>query len=76
MEWLIDHYRGRAVVPYELRLELRRGLAEYIAEQKYRLLLHPKFIRRCIYLAIAWARFVILEKVFGVPVVKHRSMSR
>lgn len=76
LEWLIDHYKGRAVVPYELRLELRKGLNEYVAERKFKVLLHPKFIRRCIYFAVAWIRFFILEKVFHVPVIKHRSINK
>jgi glycosyltransferase involved in cell wall biosynthesis len=72
LEWLIDYYRGRAVVPYELRLELRRGLKEYVAQRKARLLLHPKFVRRCIYLAVAWSRWFVLERVFRIRVTRQR----
>lgn len=72
LEWLTDYYKGRAVVPIELRLELYKGIKEYVAKHKYSLFLYPKFIRRCIYLAAAWLNYFILEKVLHIKITRQR----
>lgn len=74
LEWLIDYYKGRAVVPYELRLELHRGFKEYVAENRFRLFFHPRFIRRCIYFAIAWIQYQIYKKMLHLQITKHRNV--
>lgn len=76
LEWLIDYYKGRAVVPAELRQELRNGIKDYVAERKFALFLHPKFFRRCIYLAVAWLRYLILEKILHVTIIKERKTNK
>lgn len=75
LEWLTDHYMGRAVVPTELRSELHNGLKEYVAKHKYHLLRRPKFIRRCFYLLGAWLTYCTLEKVLHIKIIKQRGKS-
>lgn len=72
LEWLTDHYMGRAVVPTELRAELHKGLKGYIAESELRTLLRPKFVRRCFYLMGAWATNFTLEKILHIKITKQR----
>lgn len=72
LEWLADYYMGRSVVPAELRLELHKGVKEYVAENKFNLLLRPKFIRRCFYLIGAWITYCFLEKFLRIKITRQR----
>ena len=71
IEWLIDYYSGKAVVPETLRLELSKTLLEYISQNKIRILAHPKFIRRCIYFPFHYSKYFISEKIFRIKITKQ-----